>query len=274
MNFPTSPTPPPPPSQYPAAVPFGDPGTPGPAGPGLSEPQRLVNTFIAPKKTFEDLKRNPSWWVPWLIVALFTLAFGIVVVQKVDMERFSQQQIDKSKFAQRQMEQLTPEQRAKNLSIRATITKVTFYIAPAFTLLGGLLIAAILMAVFNFMLGAEVSFSRALAVTFYAGLPGIIRTALLIVSLLTASDASTIDIAGNPMPTNPGFFMDPEGNKALYSLASSLDIFLIWYVILLGIGFATASSNRKPSTSTGVATMFVVYGILVLIGMGLKVAFS
>lgn len=270
MSFPPTPTPPPP-SPYPPAMPAM---APEPMGPGLSEPQRIINTFIAPKKTFEDLKRNPSWWVPWLLVALFTLVFGIVVVQKVDMERFAQQQIDKSKFAQRQMEQLTPEQRAKNLALRATITKVTFYIAPVFTLLGGLLIGAILMAIFNFVLGAEVPFSRALAVTFYAGLPGIIRTVLLIISLLTASDPSSIDVTANPMPTNPGFFLDPASNKALYSLASALDIFIIWYVVLLGIGFATASSNRKPSVSTGVATMFVVYGIVVLIGMGLKAAFS
>src|ERR1051326_1958143 len=34
--------------------------------------------------------------------------------------------------------------------------------------------------------------------------------------------------------------------------------------------YVAGVANRKPSTSTGVATMFVVYGILVLIGMGLK----
>jgi len=269
MSFPTGPTPPPPPL-YPASIPL----SPEPEGPGLSEPQRLINVFIAPKKTFEDLKRNSSWWVPFIISAVFGLIVGIVTVQRVDMRQFAQQQIDKSPLAQKQLERLTPEQREQNLAIRASITKGTFYAIPVFQLIGGLIFAAVLMAVFNFILGAEVSFARALGVVFYASIPGIIRAILLIVSLLTSSDPSTIDLAGNPMPTNTGFFLDPQGNKVLYSLASALDIFIIWYVVLLGLGFAAASMNRKPSRGTGIATVFVCYGILVLIGLGFKLAFS
>jgi Yip1-like protein len=250
------------------------PMAPEPTGPGLSEPQRLVNVFIAPRKTFADLKRNPSWWVPWLVTAVFSLIFGIVAVQKIDMAHFVQQQIDKSPRQQRQLEQMPPEQRAQSLAIRATITKVTFYIYPLFILIGGLITAAVLMAVFNFILGAEVPFSRALGIVFYAGLPGILRAILLTVSFLAAADPSTIDITANPMPTNPGFFLDPQGNLAIYYLASALDIFTIWWVILLGLGFSAASSNRKPSTGTALTTMFVIYGIVVLIGLGFKMAFS
>jgi hypothetical protein len=265
MSFPTSPTPPPP--LYPASVPL----SPEPAGPGLSEPQRLLNVFIAPKKTFEDLKRNSSWWVPWLISSVFALVFAVIAVQKIDMARFVQQQIDKSPSAQKRMEQATPEQRAQGM---ATITKVTFYMVPLFLLIGGLITAAVLMAVFNFLLGAEVPFSRAIAITFYAGLPGILGSLLLIVSFLVSADPSTIDIAGNPMPTNLGFFLDAQGNKILYGLASALDIFKIWWVILLGLGFSVASSNRKPDVGTGLTAAFAAYGVVVLIGICFKLAFS
>ncbi|HEX3153731.1 MAG TPA: YIP1 family protein [Candidatus Angelobacter sp.] len=258
MSSPTGPTPPPP--MYSASVP---PSAPEPAGPGLSEPQRLVNVFIAPSKTFEDLKRNPSWWVPWLVTAIFLVIFGAVAVQKIDIARFIQQQIEKSPSAQRRMEQLTPEQRERGIAMQATGTKVVFYIYPVFTLVGGLVIAAVLMAVFNFMLGAEVPFQRAMAVVFYSFVPLIISTVLLTVSLLASSDPNTIDLT-NPMPTNPGFFMDPQGNKFIYAIISSLDIFSIWVVTLLGLGFAKASSNRKPSVSTGITTMFVVFAIFVL----------
>jgi len=245
-----------------------------PQAPALSEPRRLINVFIAPSKTFVDLKRKPSWWIAWLVTAVFSLMFAVVAVQKIDMNHFVQQQIDKSPRQQKQLEQFTPEQRAQNLAVRATITKFTFYFYPVLSLLSGLIIAAILMAVFNFVLGAEVSFPRALSVVFYAGLTGVVRAILLAVSLLTASDPSTIDITANPMPTNPGFFLDPQGNQVLYSLASALDVFAIWYVILLGIGFSLVSANKKPSTSTGITTMFVLYGIVVLVGLGFKLAFS
>jgi hypothetical protein len=270
MSSPTGPTPPPPP-MYPVA---SSPIAPEPTGPGLSEPQRLVNTFIAPSKTFADIRRNSSWWVPWLISAVFTVIFSVIAVQKIDMARFIQEQIDRSPSAQKRMERLTPEQRAQGMAIQATITKVSFYMAPLFALIIGLVVAAVLMAVFNFMLGAEVTFSRAMAVVFYSGLTGIVATILLIVSYLASADPSTIDIARNPMPTNLGFFMDPEGNKVLYGLASSIDIFRIWFVALLGLGFSAVSTNRKPSVGTAMITTFVCYGILVLIGIGFKIAFS
>jgi hypothetical protein len=259
MSSPTGPTPPPPP-MYSAPLP---PTAPEPAGPGLSEPQRLVNTFIAPRKTFEDLKRNPSWWVPWLITGIFSIIFGAVAVQKIDIPRFLQQQIEKSPSAQRRLEQLTPEQRERGMAVQATIVKGTFFAFPVISLLSGLVIAAVLMAVFNFILGAEVPFQRAMAVVFYSYVPLIISTILLTVSILVSSDPNTIDIT-NPMPTNPGFFMDPLGNQFIYSIASSLDIFSIWVVTLLGLGFATTSSNRRPDAATGITTMFVVFAIFVL----------
>jgi Yip1 domain len=233
-----------------------------------------MNVFIAPRKTFEDLKRKSSWWVPWMVSAVFALIFAVIAVQKIDMGRFVQQQIDRSPSAQKRLERATPEQRAQGLAIQATITKVTFYMVPFFILIGGLITAAVLMAVFNFILGAEVPFQRALAIAFYSGLPGILGSLLLIVSFLVSADPSTIDIAGNPMPTNLGFFMDPEGNKILYGLASALDIFKIWWVILLGLGFSVASSNRKPSVGTALTTTFIAYAVVVLIGIGFKVAFS
>ena len=256
---------------YAAPVP---PTAPEPAGPGLSEVQRLANVFIAPKKTFEDLKRNSSWWVPWLISAVFTLIFSIIAVQKIDMARFVQEQVDRSPSAQKRLENLTPEQRAQGMAIQATITKVGFYVAPVLALLGGLIVAAVLMAVYNFVLGAEVPFMRAMAVVFYASIPGILGTILLIISFLASSDPNTIDITRNPMPTNPGFFLDPEGNKVLYGLASAIDVFKIWWVCLLGLGFSVASSNRKPSVATSMATAFICYGIVVLVGIGFKVIFS
>ncbi len=49
-----------------------------PEGAGLTQWQRVVDTFTAPSKTFEDIKRgNKSWWLPLIIGSLFTyLLFG------------------------------------------------------------------------------------------------------------------------------------------------------------------------------------------------------
>jgi hypothetical protein len=44
-------------------------------------------------------------------------------------------------------------------------------------------------------------------------------------------------------------------------------------VVLLGLGFSAASTNRKPSSSTAITTMFVIYGVLILIGAGFRSLF-
>ena len=268
MNFPTSQTPPPP-SPYPPST----PAAAEPAGPGLSEAQRLVNVFISPRKTFEDLKRKPSWWVPWLISAIFSLLAAFVIVQRVDIPRLNQTRIEKSKFAQQRLEQLSAEQREQSMRLQATILKVQFFIRPVFGLLAGLITAAILMAVFNFILGAEVPFPRALAVVFYAFLPMLIKVVLLCLTLFFNSDPGGIDPDINPVATNPAFFMDPQASKFLYYLASGVDVIAIWVTVLLAIGFATASSNRKPSLGTAIMTMFVIYGIVTVGGAAIASAF-
>lgn len=230
-----------------------------PAQPGLSALQRLINTFIAPRKTFEDLRLNSSWWVPWLVSAIFSLAFSAVAVQKLDMTDVVRKNIEHSKMAQRQMENLAPEQRESAIARQAAVTKVVFFVTPVFSIIGALIIAGVLMGVFNFGFASEVSFGRSLAIVFYSFLPGIAWAVLMIVTLFVSSDLSSFDL-NNPVATNLGFFMDPTGNTFLYSLASRLDVISIWIAVLMGLGFS-ACSAKKLSPGTGIATVLVTYGI-------------
>ena len=36
----------------------------------LSQMERVVDTFVAPTKTFADIRRNASWWLPFLLSIL------------------------------------------------------------------------------------------------------------------------------------------------------------------------------------------------------------
>lgn len=272
MSSPTGPTPPPSPV-YPASIPLSPEPGGEPAGPGLSEPARLINIFIAPKKTFEDLKRNSSWWVPWVISAIFSLAAAYVIVQKVDLPRLAQHRLEQSKFGQKQLEQASPADRERILRVQTTSLKVSYFARPIFGLLFGLVIAAVLMAVFNFLLAAEVPFQRVLAIVFYGSLPGLLKTVLLCLSLMFSADPGGIDPDINPVATNPGFFMDPQNGKFLYYLISGIDVIAIWITVLVAIGFATVSSNKKLTFGTAITTMFTVYAVLILLGAAVGSAF-
>lgn len=256
----------------PTPIPAGLPNQP--VEPALSEPQRIIDTFIAPSKTFLDIRRNASWWAPWLLAAIVSLAFAVVAVQKLDIEQLVRQGIERSSMAQRRMEQLTPEQRDRAITMQTKVSKFFFYASPIFFLVAGVVIAAVLLGIFNFGFAAELTFKQALAIFFYGALPGIVPALILIVSLFASSDPNSIDFAsGNPIATSPAFFMDPTGNKFLYAVASSLDIVRIWQIILLGLGVSLVTTRRKLSASTAITTLFVVYGVLVLVRGGIALAF-
>ena len=42
---------------------------------GLSQVERVVDTFVAPSKTFTDILRSTTWWLPFLLSVLVTLAW-------------------------------------------------------------------------------------------------------------------------------------------------------------------------------------------------------
>jgi hypothetical protein len=110
--------------------------------------------------------------------------------------------------------------------------------------------AGVLLATFNFGLGANIRYKTAYAIIFYASLPGIIGSILGAASVFAGVNPEGFNV-NNPVATNPAYFMDRAGNKFRYGMASSLDILVIWTIVLLGIGFAS-NSKVKRGTAIGV----------------------
>ena len=87
----------------------------------------------------------------------------------------------------------------------------------------------------------------------YAYLPAVIG-AIMGIALIFLGDVERFN-PQNPIPSNIGFFLNQaETSKPLYVLVSSLDIFTIWFLILLGIGLATASERKAKGLS-----VFMIY---------------
>jgi TctA family transporter len=124
-----------------------------------------------------------------------------------------------------------------------------------------------LMATFNFMMDAQVSFSQSMAIVMYGWLPGILSAILAILALAFGDpEGFRMD---NPIGTNPAHFMDPTSTpKFLYAMLTSLDVFSLWIVVLIGIGFAL-NAKKKISISSGITTVAVWYFIAKLVGAGI-----
>jgi hypothetical protein len=233
-----------------------------PSQPALSEPERLMNVFFAPTKTFADIRRNASWWVPFVLSSLFAYALVFTVDKKVGFEQVSENQIKMNHRAMEQLDQLPPAERARRMDISVKVTKIISYVFPLFILITDVIIAAILMATFNFGLGTEVKFGQALAIVMYAGIVTLLRPVLAIATLLAGSNIEAFNFS-NPVGTNPAYYMSLDSATGwLYHLAGWFDVFTIWLFIVMGVGFAVVG---KKKISSGIAVMLGWFVVLALV---------
>jgi hypothetical protein len=233
--------------------------------PRLSEPERIINTYIAPSKTFEDIRSNPSWWVPWLLLTILAIGYWTLVGKNVGFDKIARDTMAQSA----RMQQLPPDVQAQQLKGMATVFKFSGYLTPIFLLISALIMAAILMVVFNFILEAQVPFQQSLSIIMYGwGLPTVLATIVAAVAAWKG-DPDNFSIQ-NPAATNPAYFMDPaSSSKFLYALLTGVDVFAIWSVILIGIGFAVNSNRRKVKTGTAIMTVAILFLVYKLGAAGL-----
>jgi len=236
---------------------------PAPSADGpLSEPARIVNTFAAPVKTFTDVKRVSRWWSPFILLTIASYALIVVAGQKVGWEQITENGLKMSPKQAARLESIPAEQRPAAMERAVKFTRIISYCFPiAINLPFLLIIAAVLMAAFNFGAGAEIPFRTALGVVTYANLPGLVKAVLAMVSLLAGANPENFNFQ-NPVATNPGYFMDPAASPMLFRLASGLDVITIWILALNALGFAAVSRLKRGTTF---AVVFGCYIALTLV---------
>ena len=225
------------------------PVTPEPAQPaGLSQGERIIDTFIAPSKTFTDIRRSASWWAPWLLISLCSLVFIYAIARQVTFEQISKNQISHSKRAD-QFDKQPPDQQERQLQISSKIIQGFGYGSPLLILFFSLISTVVLWATFKVAAGAETTFGQAYAITIYAGLPGVIGAILGSIALFAGVNPEGFDI-NNPVGTNLAYYLDADTTgKFIRGMASSIDVITIWTLILTAIGYTCTSNKVKRSTA-------------------------
>jgi hypothetical protein len=249
-------------------------GSSAPAIAGLSEWQRVTNTFMAPSKTFDDIKRgNRSWWMPFVIMALVGYILFAAVGLKIGMQTVVDNQIKFDPKTQERMANASPDQKAMGEKISLYITEGVFAANPLLVLAGVALLSLGLWGTINFVFGGKATFGGIFCVWMFASLPTIVKTLLGTLVIFAGQDPETFNIK-NFAPTNIAAFVFPnpaEANKALYALTNSIDVVTIWTLVLLSIGVATVAGVKRTS---GYIAVFGWWAIFVLAGVGIAAATS
>jgi Yip1 domain len=241
-----------------------------PSQTALSQTARIVDTFVAPSKTFTDLRRSAAWWAPFLLMIVVSTLFVYTAGQKIGFRKIMENQMQSQPKAQARLENLPADQREQRLEGGAKITAIISYTFPAITIFIWLVIALALFATFKVAVGADVSFKVSLAIVVYAGLPLLLKTMLALLSVAAGMNPDSFSFQ-NPVATNPGYFMNPADNVFLYSVATGIDIFMIWTLVLTAIGFTCVSKVKR---GTSYAIVFGWWAVFTVIGAAIGSAFS
>ena len=233
--------------------------TPAP-GPGPNSFQRIIGVFLSPVTTFESIAKRPDWVLPLAILCVVGVLGGIAIGQRVDFNVIAQETMDSNP----QMSKLPPERVEKMLHLTATTMKVTAYASPILAILILIIVGGVLLVSFR-MFGGEGDFKQAFSATTYAWYPRVVKGILGAFVLLSKKGISVWDLQ-NPVRSNLGFLFEPKTQPVQFALGSSLDVFSIWSVVLLIIGFAAVSHLSKARSAAIVVTLWIVVNIIALIG--------
>jgi hypothetical protein len=232
--------------------------------PPLSQVERVVDTFVAPSKTFTDILRNQSWWLPFLLIVVIGYGFVFTVDKHVGWDQVLENSLKTNTSQSERIANAPAEQQA---SIRATMKasfRIFSYAFPVFIILYWLVAAVVMMGTLNFGFGGHAKYGELLAVFAYAGLPGIFKSILSIVVLFAGLGAESFNLQ-NPVGTNLGYYLSPESPKWLISLGTSIDVFTIWTIILLILGCAVVAKIKRGPAAIAVVGWWLV---LTLVSVG------
>lgn len=228
----------------------------------MSELDRLIGVLFDPRPAFTDIvARGGRWWLPLALLVALALGITWAFTERVGWERFIREQIAASPRAQ----QLTPEQREQAIEQQIRIAP---YFGAASAVAGWpvvtLIVAGGFLFVFNVLGGAEIEFRRVYDVTCYSMLP-LVLPGLLALALLFIKDPADFDLQ-NPVASNVGAFLDPGAVPAwLVSVANSVDLFVIWVLLVLATGFSAA--GRRLSWAKAFRTVLATW-VLWLVAKG------
>jgi hypothetical protein len=235
----------------------------------MGEFSRIVGVFFEPSKTFRDIAERPAWIVPMILVILAVMGIITAESQHIGWDRIFRHQMEtNSRF-----QQMPADQREQQLAIQEKFASVGGYV---FALIGvpvsDLIIAAVLLGIAGGLMGGGMRFKQVFAVVAYSGLPGVL-TAILTVVVIFLKNPDDFNMQ-NPLAFNLGAFMDPNtGSKFVYSLAGSLDLFVLWMIVLMATGLKAAAGKKLTFTGALVAVL-LPWAVVVLGKAAIAGAFS
>lgn len=205
---------------------------------------RPLGVLVSPQATFLSLAARPSWLPPLLVLMVLGLVGQVLVNQRIDHEAVIREAFE------RQGQPVDEEQVERAAGMQRKFGPTCGAVVP---LLGLLLAAAIFWGLAN-AAGGEVDFKRSLSVTVHGLMPTAVAGLLTIPVVLGRQEIEPIEAYIGLLASHLGVFAPDDTPLWLLGLLARVDLFSIWAVVLLVIGF-----RRVAGLSIGASTAIVLF---------------
>jgi hypothetical protein len=227
--------------------------SPSAGGPGLSLPARIWGVLTSPREAFADVVARPRWLGMMLVVILITaVCTGGFLMTAVGQQAYLDNQIESTKRWVGEVSEAQVAGMERMLPYAGPISAVSIAIIMPIM---WLVIAGILFAVFSAALGGTATFKQVFAVTVHSSAISVVQQLFVTpLNYFRESMSSATNLAVFLPMLDEGSF--------LAKFLGTIDLFLVWWVVVLSIGLAVLFKRKTGPIATG---LFVVYGIIAVI---------
>ena len=240
---------------------------------------RLAGVLTSPHETFKAIDRKPSWITPVVISILIAIAGNAFFYWRVnpDWEQRIRASIDR--YTETTGQTMSPDQVAQQVASAKMFGDFFIWLPAVFIPLFCVAIAGFYWLAFGMAFLRAPSFKKILSVVGWsqAAIKAVGMPIILIVLMAVDKERLNSLEMGNStlVQSNLGVLLPNGISPGLRSLAVSLDLFTIWFLVLLTIGFSGVGLGSQRITPVKIASLvFGMWLVWVLLKAGLAFVFG
>ena len=245
----------------------------------MSTPNTLLNIFISPTETFQNLRRHPRWLAAVLIMTAMSAIFFSSFLYRLTPERVTNFSIDKALELPIMNEQARKQTEATRPQAIADAKNPLLRIGQAVNGFTGRVYLSAFMAIIFFIfalaMGGKMNYWQAFSAAVYAGFPFAVVAFVISMVVLFLKDPADVHpvmgLQGGLIQDNLNFLVTPSKSPVIYTLLSFFGLLTFYWLWLNATGIKNGGENVTSSTAW-TATLSI-FAALVLLGLIAAFAF-
>lgn len=216
---------------------------------------RVFRCFTEPRAVFAEIAARPTFFWVLLLTVVLSLGVQLVLAPRIDMEATVLQGISRAG------KEIPEEQVREAVNTANRFRTFGLVLAP----LGALAVTLLLGGVYFLALkvaGSEAEYPPVLSAVAHAGFPpGLTQSVLLSVVASTREPFPAQEIP-RLLKSNVAAFLPEDAPRVLSALGGVLDVFNVWYWLLLAWGLAAVGGVSLRKSAGVVAVLWGAWALL------------